>query len=56
MYSKKEVKMAKPIRATPKLTAKETSSFISEMINVEKTRIPASEKKLAKKICSEFSC
>ena len=48
--------MAKPIRATPKLNQSETTSFLSNMIRIEQSKITASDKKLAKEIFTDFFC
>ncbi len=48
--------MAKPIRATPKLTREETNKFIARMIKVENSKPSASEKRLAKKLIQDFGC
>jgi hypothetical protein len=48
------VKMAKPIRATPKLTVVETNFFLKSMTKNDKAKITASDKEIAKNIINCF--
>jgi len=42
--------MAKPIRATPKLSGKDATRFINKMICLEKSKVSKADKELAKQI------
>lgn len=46
--------MAKPIRATPRLTASETNFFLESMNRNDSAKITASDKEVARNIINYF--